>query len=107
MLHKKTKLALGLAAAALSQGALAADCNGVSEYPNWTQSDWKGDPSHAATGDLMQYGGSLYAAKWWTQSAPGSDGSCFYRTQDAVNDGAVLTLKKTRKKPCKLQQPRK
>jgi PKD repeat protein len=47
----------------------------VNAYPDWPRLDWKGDPSNANTGDLMQYEGSIYRAKWWTTSIPGSDPS--------------------------------
>ncbi|GGY56778.1 hypothetical protein GCM10011297_31890 [Bacterioplanes sanyensis] len=49
--------------------------DGIPEYPNWPQSDWAGNPSHAATGDKILHQGVIYQAKWWTQSEPGSDGS--------------------------------
>lgn len=57
---------------------IADPCEGnnastINHYPNWTQVDWKGDPSHADTGDLMQYQGNVFRALWWTQSTPGSN----------------------------------
>ncbi|RXJ73996.1 hypothetical protein CS022_06500 [Veronia nyctiphanis] len=56
--------------------ALAADnCEAINEYPNWTQTNWAGDPSHANTGDQMHFQGKAYTANWWTKSEPGSDGS--------------------------------
>ncbi|MBD8513818.1 chitinase C-terminal domain-containing protein [Photobacterium sp. CAU 1568] len=53
------------------------DCvtTGVNTYPNWPQTDWAGNPSHAGTGDKIIYNGVVYQAKWWTNSVPGSDGS--------------------------------
>lgn len=44
-------------------------------YPNWPQTDWAGNPSHAAAGDQMQHQNTIYQANWWTSSEPGSDGS--------------------------------
>ncbi|MDP4536876.1 lytic polysaccharide monooxygenase [Alkalimonas collagenimarina] len=44
-------------------------------YPDWPQTDWAGQPSHATTGDLIRYQQTLYQANWWTQSTPGSDES--------------------------------
>ncbi|KLV07049.1 chitinase [Photobacterium aquae] len=51
------------------------DTNGVNTYPNWPQSDWGGNPSHANQGDKMIHDGVVYKANWWTSSVPGSDGS--------------------------------
>ncbi|NAW65678.1 chitodextrinase [Photobacterium halotolerans] len=53
------------------------DCvtTGVNTYPDWPQTDWAGNPSHAAGGDQIIYNGVVYQAKWWTNSVPGSDGS--------------------------------
>ncbi|WP_371929383.1 chitinase C-terminal domain-containing protein [Photobacterium sp. CCB-ST2H9] len=53
------------------------DCvtTGINTYPNWPQTDWEGNPSHAASGDKIIYNGVVYQAKWWTNSVPGSDGS--------------------------------
>jgi len=52
-------------------------CNatGVAVYPNWPQVDWQGNPSHAASGDKMLDGNSIWKANWYTKSIPGSDGS--------------------------------
>ena len=44
-------------------------------YPNWPQTNWAGNPSHAAGGDQMQHQSTIYQANWWTSSEPGSDGS--------------------------------
>ncbi|MER2494097.1 glycosyl hydrolase family 18 protein [Catenovulum sediminis] len=41
-------------------------------YPNWPQTDWQGNPSHAAGGDLMTHNNAVFKAKWWTQSEPGT-----------------------------------
>ncbi|MBU6953095.1 chitinase C-terminal domain-containing protein [Hahella sp. HN01] len=62
-----------------NDGGSCADANvdpsKVNVYPNWTQSDWQGNPNHAGTGDLMSHNKVVYRAGWWTQSTPGSDGS--------------------------------
>ncbi|MCF6436890.1 cellulase family glycosylhydrolase [Pseudoalteromonas sp. MMG022] len=50
----------------------ANNCNGINEYPNWTQSNWAGIYDHAISGDKMHHLGTLYRAKWWTNSKPGS-----------------------------------
>lgn len=55
--------------------ALNIDPLQYNEYPNWPQTDWQGNPSHAAQGDHLRYQSSLYQANWWTSSTPGSDGS--------------------------------
>ncbi len=44
-------------------------------YPNWPQTDWAGNPTHANTGDRIRHNSSLYQAGWWTSAVPGSDGS--------------------------------
>jgi chitinase len=41
-------------------------------YPNFPQTDWAGNPSHAAGGDLMVHNNAVYKAKWWTTSEPGA-----------------------------------
>ncbi|WP_368485868.1 glycosyl hydrolase family 18 protein [Pseudoalteromonas sp. SD03] len=41
-------------------------------YPNFPQTDWAGNPSHAAGGDLMVHNNAVYKAKWWTSSEPGA-----------------------------------
>ncbi|CAD2223920.1 CBM5-containing protein-Chitodextrinase-CBM5-containing protein, family CBM5-GH18 [Pseudoalteromonas sp. 3J6] len=41
-------------------------------YPNFPQTDWAGNPSHAAGGDLMVHNNVVYKAKWWTTSEPGA-----------------------------------
>lgn len=78
-LFKKNKLILAVSVALGAMSpvqALAADsCESINEYPNWTQVNWAGDPSHANTGDQMQFQGKAYTANWWTKSEPGSDGS--------------------------------
>ena len=55
--------------------ALNVDPLLYNEHPNWPQTDWQGNPSHAAQGDRMRYQSSVYQANWWTSSTPGSDGS--------------------------------
>ena len=55
---------------------------GVNVYPNWTQKDWAGNPSHAVGGDKMAHQGSVYRANWWTNSVPGSDGSWTFVCKD-------------------------
>ena len=52
-------------------------CNGVDVasipvYPNWPQTDWAGNPSHAVGGDLMYHNNVIYEAKWWTSTEPGT-----------------------------------
>ncbi|BDX07174.1 glycosyl hydrolase family 18 protein [Planctobacterium marinum] len=44
-------------------------------YPNFPQTDWQGNPSHAATGDRLTHQNSVWQANWWTTAQPGSDGS--------------------------------
>ncbi|WP_313897283.1 chitinase C-terminal domain-containing protein [Vibrio qingdaonensis] len=58
-------------------GGTPGTCNstGVNAYPNFPQTDWQGNPSHASGGDQMSHNGVVYKAKWWTNSVPGSDGS--------------------------------
>ncbi|WP_407332844.1 chitinase C-terminal domain-containing protein [Enterovibrio sp. 27052020O] len=51
------------------------DTTGLTVYPDLPQTDWQGNPSHAAAGDKVVNGGKVYQANWWTASAPGSDGS--------------------------------
>ena len=51
------------------EGTAIAD---IPVYPNWPQSDYAGNPSHAAGGDLMVNGNAVYKAKWWTSAEPGS-----------------------------------
>ncbi|MGR5267750.1 chitinase C-terminal domain-containing protein [Vibrio astriarenae] len=51
------------------------DTTGLAVYPNFSQTDWKGDPSHANQGDKVVHNGAVYQANWWTASTPGSDGS--------------------------------
>ncbi|WP_440053521.1 cellulase family glycosylhydrolase [Pseudoalteromonas sp. T1lg65] len=58
--------------------AFAANCEGVNEYPNWTQTNWQGVPSHATTGDKMHYNDKLYQANWWTTSVPGTTAAWQY-----------------------------
>lgn len=62
-------------ASSVNSSTQGGTCPGINIYPNWTQKDWAGNPSHAAGGDQMQYQGKAYRANWWTQSIPGSDGS--------------------------------
>ena len=54
-------------------------CGGITAtiypYPQWPQTDWAGNPSHANGGDHLSYQGGVYKANWWTNSVPGSDGS--------------------------------
>ncbi|HCM47872.1 MAG TPA: chitodextrinase, partial [Colwellia sp.] len=71
----KTFIAISLAASTvISTNAFSAEsCDGINTYPNFPAVDWEGNPDHANTGDLMQFNGSAYAAKWWTTSTPGSD----------------------------------
>ncbi|MGR5062315.1 chitinase C-terminal domain-containing protein [Photobacterium sp. DNB22_13_2] len=48
---------------------------GINTYPNWPQTDWGGNPSHANQGDKIIHNGVVYQANWWSSSVPGSDGS--------------------------------
>lgn len=48
------------------------DISTVNTYPEWTQTDWKGTPDHAAGGDFMCHENMVYRANWWTSSIPGS-----------------------------------
>lgn len=51
-------------------------CTGINVYPNWTTSDWPGNPTtHNEAGDLMVLDGNAYSANWYTNSLPGSDSS--------------------------------
>ena len=51
-------------------------CTGINVYPNWTTSDWPGDPTtHNEAGHLMVFDGNAYSANWYTNSVPGSDDS--------------------------------
>ena len=60
-----------------SGGGEGSDCSsdGVNTYPNWPQTDWQGNPSHAGSGDQIIYNDVIYKANWYTSSIPGSDGS--------------------------------
>ncbi|CCN73376.1 chitinase C-terminal domain-containing protein [Vibrio nigripulchritudo] len=51
------------------------DTTGINVYPNWPQTDWAGNPSHATGGDQMVHNNVVYKANWYTSSVPGSDGS--------------------------------
>lgn len=51
------------------------DLSTINSYPNWPQTDWQGQPSHAVSGDKLIYQNTLHQANWWTQSIPGSDSS--------------------------------
>ncbi|CZF86196.1 chitinase C-terminal domain-containing protein [Grimontia marina] len=56
-------------------GTDTCDTTGIVVYPNLPQTDWAGNPSHAAAGDKVVKDGVVYQANWWTASVPGSDGS--------------------------------
>ena len=60
-------------------GGNGESCGGITAtiypYPQWPQTDWAGNPSHAIGGDHLSYQGGVYKANWWTNSTPGSDGS--------------------------------
>ncbi|ESP93542.1 MULTISPECIES: cellulase family glycosylhydrolase [Pseudoalteromonas] len=73
---------LGLAAS----HADAASCADTNVYPNWPQSDWQGQPSHANTGDKLVHNNILYQAKWWTSAEPGTSSAWRYlgRCDDAT-----------------------
>ncbi len=54
-------------------------CGGITApiypSPQWPQTDWAGNPSHASGGDHLSYQGGVYKANWWTNSVPGNDDS--------------------------------
>lgn len=57
-------------------GDTSGMCEGVAVsvipvYPNFAQKDWAGNPSHAASGDLMVHNSGVFKAKWWTRAEPG------------------------------------
>lgn len=52
-----------------SCSAAGVDTSGLVTYPEWPRGD------HASGGDQVIHSGSVYQAKWWTNSEPGSDGS--------------------------------
>lgn len=54
------------------------DISNANAYPNWPQLNWQGQPNNASNGDLMRHQQKVFRAKWWTQSAPGSDDSWAY-----------------------------
>ncbi|USH01349.1 chitinase C-terminal domain-containing protein [Grimontia kaedaensis] len=56
-------------------GTGTCDTTGIVVYPNLPQTDWAGNPSHAAAGDKVVKDDVVYQANWWTASVPGSDGS--------------------------------
>jgi chitinase len=47
------------------------DPSTIPAYPNFPRTDWQGNPSHAAQGDMMKDATAVYKAKWWTSSEPG------------------------------------
>lgn len=51
------------------------DTTGLVTYPDFPQTDWQGNPSHANQGDKVIHNGMVYQANWWTASEPGSDSS--------------------------------
>ncbi|MGR5236609.1 chitinase C-terminal domain-containing protein [Vibrio alfacsensis] len=51
------------------------DTTGLVTYPDFPQTDWQGNPSHANQGDKVIHNSVVYKANWWTASEPGSDGS--------------------------------
>ncbi len=55
--------------------SLDIDASVYNIYPNWPQTDWSGNPSHANSGDRIRHDNMLYQANWWTSSLPGIDGS--------------------------------
>ncbi len=44
----------------------------IPSYPNFPQTDWQGNPSHANAGDKMQHNQAVWEANWWTNKAPAS-----------------------------------
>ena len=59
------------------EGNQGGNCatDGLTTYPNWPQTDWAGNPSHANQGDKIIHNDVVYVANWWSSSEPGSDGS--------------------------------
>ncbi|EAR10712.1 glycosyl hydrolase family 18 protein [Reinekea blandensis] len=53
----------------------SCDATNVPVYPNWPQTDWQGNPSHASGSDLMVHNNAIWEAKWYTSTEPGSDSS--------------------------------
>lgn len=52
--------------------AKGIDATAVPAYPNFPQTDWAGNPSHAAGGDRMKNATAVFVAKWWTNTEPGT-----------------------------------
>ncbi len=48
------------------------DASTVPAYPNFPQTDWQGNPSHAAGGDKMKDETAVFSALWWTNAKPSS-----------------------------------
>ncbi|MCF7353016.1 glycosyl hydrolase family 18 protein [Vibrio sp. CK2-1] len=49
------------------------DSAGLVTYPDFPQTDWQGNPSHANQGDKVINDGVVYQANWWTSSEPGNN----------------------------------
>ncbi|MDO6542284.1 chitinase C-terminal domain-containing protein [Photobacterium sanguinicancri] len=56
-------------------GGGTCSTTGLNVYPNWPQTDWGGNPSHANQGDKIIHNGVVYKANWWTSAVPGTGGS--------------------------------
>lgn len=57
----------------IADGDFINQCVGINAYPNWTQVDWEGTPTHALGGDVMKHDGNAYTANWWTSATPGNN----------------------------------
>ena len=55
--------------------SLSIDPASFAAYPNFPNTDWQGNPSHANTGDRLTHNNTVWQANWWTRAEPGSDGS--------------------------------
>lgn len=42
----------------------------IPAYPNFPQTDWAGNPSHAIGGDRMKDEAAVFVALWWTNAKP-------------------------------------
>ncbi|QLE85206.1 glycoside hydrolase [Shewanella sp. Scap07] len=51
--------------------AVGIDASTIPAYPNFPQTDWQGNPSHANGGDRVKDDTSVFEALWWTSSVPG------------------------------------
>ncbi|NTS78385.1 polysaccharide deacetylase family protein [Catenovulum sp. SM1970] len=91
---KKTTLALCLTSL-LGANAFADVCNDTHVYPDFPQTNWQGQPSHADQGDQMIHNGYLWQANWWTQAEPTMQANAWQQLQPIdcsvgdIGDGAI------------------